>query len=500
MNKIQLYLAHIAICLIFIFANINLAAQHEGELLTCGFPAQDISEWRKDYQANPEKYIGLRSTNDLLVLPLTIHIIGDNSGDGYYDLNDLMVTLCVLNENFADQNIQFITNEIKYHNNTTWYNHENQSVGFSMASATAVSNSINIWIANAAGGAAGYAQLGSNRIWLSKSAIRGSGNSTLTHEMGHALDMLHTFNGWENTTYEEGTQAPPFVSGIPVERVDRSNCALAGDRICDTESDFLGFRWQCNTMGLSNITQIDPRGVEFQSSGSNYMSYSADACTSTFSEEQKDIMRSHILSVKNSMLLNISELPAPAIDPVSVVFPADEGEAHYENVKFSWRTAENADAYRVRMSRFSSFAIRLIDEIVTDTFIVFNGDLDIDRTYYWQVDPISNIDYCAPSSGIQRFRAVSSTGTIDIEGNSFSISPSLLTTQNELYLSSKLSTTMSTNFRVVNVQGQTIWTDNRMLLPGDDRIKLSLPQLSPGMYFLNISNETGQFTFKFIKQ
>lgn len=478
----------------------SLYAQTRDKVLVCGFPAQDISEWRKEYQANKDQYISLRSNNDLLTLPLVIHIIGDSNGDGYYELNDLMVTLCVLNESFADLNVQFIIDDIRYHNNTNWYNHETQSVGFQMAQSTGVSNRINIWIANAAAGALGYAQLGSNRIWVAKSAIRGRNSSTLTHEMGHALDMLHTFNGWESTTYEEGNQAPAFVSGIPVERVDRTNCSIAGDRICDTESDFLGFRWPCNSDGLSSIVQIDPRGVEFQSEGSNYMSYASDVCTSTFSEEQKDIMRSHILSVKNNMLVTSSNIPDPAFEPITEIFPVDNGEAHFENVRLSWRASENAHSYRVQLSRFSSFAIRLIDEVVTDTSFVFNGELDEGRTYFWQVSPISDTDFCAESSGVLRFRAVSSTATIELEGNHFSIAPSLLTASNELFLSSRLSRSMLTDFRVINIQGKTVWSQKHQLHTGTDRIRLGLPQLPAGMYFLNLSNEAGQYSFKFVKQ
>lgn len=92
-----------------------------------------------------------------------------------------------------------------------------------------------------------------------------SGNTTLTHELGHALNLYHTFEGDAN-----GTSCPSNTS-----------CSTQGDRVCDipphirSASDCVAGTNSCDG-GSSKELFIH-----------NYMDYSSDACQSEFTAGQK---------------------------------------------------------------------------------------------------------------------------------------------------------------------------------------------------------------------
>lgn len=92
-----------------------------------------------------------------------------------------------------------------------------------------------------------------------------SGNTTLTHELGHALNLYHTFEGDAN-----GASCPSNTS-----------CSTQGDRVCDipphirSASDCVAGTNSCDG-GSSKELFIH-----------NYMDYSSDACQSEFTAGQK---------------------------------------------------------------------------------------------------------------------------------------------------------------------------------------------------------------------
>lgn len=494
------------IVLLFLFSIDIVSGQDlSSDVKFCGVGSYPINDFQKEFQLNKSDFVDLRSNNDLLILPLTIHIIGQSNGEGYFSLSDLMGTLCELNKNFETLNIQFyIKDQIKYHNNNSWYDHNSFAIGNAMAAVTAVNSTMNIWIANGAAGNAGYATLGGNRIFLSKSSIRGIGNTTLTHEMGHALDLRHTFNGWENRTYEQGTTAPSTVfvnnQSVPVERVDRTNnCNVAADGFCDTEPDYLSFRWTCNGMAMSPILLTDPSGEEFRTPGTNFMSYSNDACAITFSEEQKSYMRAHTLSSKNNLLFS-GTLPDNDPDPIREVYPLDGDEAHFENVRFTWTAHPNAKSYRIQVGRNASFALIEADEIVTDTFFVLNGALTTDRNYFWRITPISDTDFCASPTDVFSFRSIVSTSTIDLEGNSFKLYPTLLQNDQRIFLEGRINQNFDAIIEILSLDGRVLRRQKNFILAGDIKEEIRVGNLSTGVYLVRLSTSRGVHTFKIILQ
>ncbi|MBL7909870.1 MAG: zinc-dependent metalloprotease [Bacteroidia bacterium] len=117
-----------------------------------------------------------------------------------------------------------------------------------------------------------------------------NGNS-LTHENGHSLSLLHTFNGdW---------------AGCPTN----TNCATDGDKCCDTPPHQVG---DCGA-----INPCTPTGV-WDNSKKNYMSYCGTTRT-RFTADQKNRMQAYLLLngpyaiVNNSLSCN-----PPAFTPLLI--------------------------------------------------------------------------------------------------------------------------------------------------------------------------------------
>ncbi len=88
-------------------------------------------------------------------------------------------------------------------------------------------------------------------------------NKTLTHEMGHAFALFHTFQG---------------------DSCNETDCDLMGDRVCDTPPTTLNSN--CNTSACGGTQQVE-----------NYLDYTSQTCKNMFTLGQKDRMR---LSITNS--------------------------------------------------------------------------------------------------------------------------------------------------------------------------------------------------------
>jgi len=88
-------------------------------------------------------------------------------------------------------------------------------------------------------------------------------NRTITHELGHAFALFHTFQGGS---------------------CSESNCAIQGDRVCDTPPTSLNS--SCNSPACGGTQQVE-----------NYMDYTSENCKNMFSQGQKERMR---LAIQNS--------------------------------------------------------------------------------------------------------------------------------------------------------------------------------------------------------
>ncbi|HEY0976688.1 MAG TPA: GEVED domain-containing protein [Flavobacteriales bacterium] len=165
----------------------------------------------------------------------------------------------------------------------------------------------NVWLVGAIDGVAGYATLapahGSavDGIVQEVSEARPSGASIWTHEMGHAMNLFHTFEGDAN-----GTACPVNTA-----------CAMDGDQLCDTPPHIRSSIFTC-TSGGTNSCDGGSANALFEN---NYMDYSG--CTDRFTTQQAARMMLAFETYRGSFLTangNLALVP-PGVPVLSIRTP-----------------------------------------------------------------------------------------------------------------------------------------------------------------------------------
>jgi len=246
-------------------------------------------------------------------VPIQFHIVGDDNGSGYFELTDILVALCELNVKFEPVGFHFyMMNDPNYINNT---NFSEGNSGTTMMSIYNVDNSTNVYFIPNQPGLCGYFSWAGDGVVIAN-GCGNSGNTTITHELGHYFSLPHTFSGWEG--YDAlGTAYPGNV-----EYVDGSNCSSGGDYFCDTPADFLNMRWTC-PYSYDTYKKVDPKGDPYDVDGSLYMSYANDECGTRFSDEQIVTMQYNLVMDRSDLLQN-SDPDDFAISNPKLQYPADE--------------------------------------------------------------------------------------------------------------------------------------------------------------------------------
>ncbi len=108
-----------------------------------------------------------------------------------------------------------------------------------------------------------------------------SGDRTLTHEIGHCLGLLHTFQG------------PFFGGGTGCHSAD---CGANGDFCCDTPPASAS-HWDCPSTynSCTSIPTNDFYGADVFDQWENYMSYAP--CQNMFTQGQYDIVSSNLTDI-----------------------------------------------------------------------------------------------------------------------------------------------------------------------------------------------------------
>ncbi|TVR37357.1 MAG: PKD domain-containing protein, partial [Cryomorphaceae bacterium] len=105
-------------------------------------------------------------------------------------------------------------------------------------------------------------------------------NRTLTHELGHALHLYHTFQG---------------------NNCNESNCNTQGDRVCDTPPTTMNSN--CNNPACGGTQQVN-----------NYLDYTSQTCRNMFTQGQKDRMRAALLGPRAALLNSQACVPVNNLD------------------------------------------------------------------------------------------------------------------------------------------------------------------------------------------
>ena len=309
-------------------------------------------------------------------IPVVFHVLYNTNGSGNIPDARIFEQIDILNQDFAvltNSLIQFhlatedpnggATSGITRTRSRSYYN-DRGSYAANLGWDT--NRYLNIYT-NTAGGNLGYAYVpngggvvgqsfdGVRLLWSSvgyTNAVPYNLGRTGTHEVGHYLGLLHTFNGGCGT----------------------SNCNTSGDLICDTNPESSPNYSACSPSERSTCGSPDPVR--------NYMDYSDDACMDNFSLEQAYRMRCTLENWRVDLTTwegGGGNPPAVASGPS----PSNGSGGASIGTTLGWSSANGATQYDVYFGTSTSPALASSNQGSTS---YSPGTLAYSTTYYWRVD------------------------------------------------------------------------------------------------------------------
>lgn len=517
------FLFFILACLFMSLPNES-KAQHQHINGVCGTSAEDlaaIEERLVRYKATmPDNIANSRETT---FLPLKLHLIADDDGLGRVRIRKVLEQLHQLNIDFADFEAHFyIKDGFNMINNTRAWNDPggvNDPFGAIAVNNNRVSNAMNLFIAknattgNPTEGGTTLAYYSRSDDWLvsRKNQINAS-SGTISHEVGHYFQLLHTFSGWDFQTYaqwrEENPSAnvPSFApgTGIRVENEDRNgacrNCDDAGDRLCDTPPDYnFGFGWGGGCDYTNSV--MDPCGVEVDPMEDNFMSYFLSCSEYQFTDDQKNVMRmdldDRIAAFAGQRKLDVSydpirtEITSPAVH----TFPEDGSVIDFFNVvTLNWQAVEGATHYLIEVDRFNTFDFDEFDFVVEgQTSVTIENVLDDNRVYHWRVIPFNEGYGGAPIADSWSFRTGSNPSAVEEveEIGALTIQPNPVKANQDINIELKATTSFEATISLFNITGQLVTSKAHQFVSGTSNTTLSTDNLSAGLYMMSIQTPDG---------
>lgn len=471
------------------------------DLAPCGTTPESQKALKWDFLADRT------AADTILYVPMTIHNIANDSTGSFFAIGKILDAFDQLNRDYVDAKIHFYIVDILNKRNSAWNNHKTIIEGANMMFANNVPNTFNIYIVTNAAGNCGY-NLPYAGIALDKSCM-GAKDHTWAHELGHGFSLPHPFLGWEGKTYNGSKPTPTrvtydytlfkdsliigktIIDTAWVELVDKSNCAIAADQICDTAPDYISNRWTCGADKKSPLTYKDPNGVPFKVDGTLIMSYSDFACQARFSPLEIAKMRSVLLTGKRKNLLStLSKVPLNA-QPLTLLSPINNATVAPTAITFEWTAAAEAEYYVLQVSRFTSFGT-LEKEIVVNKPIA-TLDLNPGFTYYWRVQPYNSHYANVPWSDRNTLKTGSITSVQQIANlDAISVFPNPLSNNQALQVRSVCAEDMTVKMKLYTLTGQIILEQSVNLPKGENYHTLLTSTIAKGIYLLETTLGAGK--------
>ena len=467
---------------------------------------------------NQANYSTQAAVRDIQYVPIALTAVRNSDGSDGISEAQLLDMMCILNDKFQDQEIQFyLTNPpVNYLDNTGI---NNQPTAFtSEIRAARIPDAINVFVVsniNNQQNAAGYYQspagwTGNDFIVVARNFIYAQ--NVFPHEIGHFFSLLHPFHGWENNAWNladwgnpVATNAPSdpsiFVNPIANELQNGNNCSTAGDRICDTPPDYL-FALHAAQNGCAewSIPVQDPNNMVVNPQENNIMSYFGNCGSHDFTPGQKDAIRIDLMNsperayVRNSFIPNMT-----AINSVPDLISPAEGAvvASSEAVTVAWFPVFEAQYYAVELDLspgFSSPFRKSLFGAASTPNAVFN-DLEPNTEYFWRVRPFTEFTVCTGYSDRGSFRTPAATSVQDLsEITSWTLAPNPLVKEELLKINLTTTVSFSAQIEIYNRLGQKVKEVSKTFTSGNQSFSLDSAGLTSGLYFVSIRGESGQTT------
>lgn len=487
---------------------------------TCGTEVSD--DYLQDvydgvFRQNP---ISIRKTNAGVEIPVQFHLLANPSGTGALRMSDAFELLCKLNDAYNPNDIRFYMHSYPKKILTSSFNINTRSISNALIMQYNEAYVVNIYVGDLSAQSnpgtvlCGYANLpgsgargpvppgGSanhNRGAIVLNVMNNCSNpntsTTLTHEMGHFLSLLHPF---QTTSTSPDASTSEFVARTGAN----SNCNTAGDGLCDTEADYIdlnnGFGWAGCVQSPTNGNIVDFHGAKFQPNPTYYMCYSPDNCQNKFSTQQGQQVDATVsLPPNNNRSRSYLTLyPAPpevTLGAANPLLPAAGATKAANYVPMSWSAVANASSYHLQISNNPQFSVTIFETILNTNAYLYTGNSLINgQTYYWRVKPLTRAYTCAPySPGNRTFRATTPfpTGVEELSEYGLRVFPTLLQNgqQNVQIFFEDLKEDF-TQIQLFDMNGKLLKTQQINSIVKGDLVEFNLENQASGVYFLKIQS------------
>jgi len=488
---------NLLITILFISICLSGFSQNEKRGNWCG--TQFTEEIMERVQASTEKYEQgslVRSRMEYNI-PLTVHNMRNTDGSGGADVFAFIDFMCEVTEFYAEFGVNLYIDEIINHDNTNWTLHNQLGT---ITFLNDVNNTLNIYMfktlpppaSQPNGILCGYYSPYYDVLALNSSACFNA--ATTIHEIGHFFSLPHTFFGLEGT----GNNCGVYVT--EGEKVDGSNCAIEGDRICDTPPDnnALG---GLNCPGGTGCQQYDIDSVAFNPDPTNYMSYFDDSCLDKFTAGQKAVVTDHIETSRQGFLPDTPPNLNPVTEITQLNSPLQDEEKPYDQVGFAWSTVENADIYYFEINRLGNFSPSfIIESRFLSTNQYTSTELSANTLYHWRIIPYNGAAPCPGTEVSSSFKTTDQSVDIeDVTGlESFEVSPNPASNQQSITVTLQSNKSMFGTLNLYNVSGQLLHHQTINVLASDNLYALNVQDLATGLYVVQLDFEEGSVQQKLI--
>lgn len=500
-------------CAFLMTFSINAGAQNTRAV--CGTPANATMDQLLKAKAMLESGF-IKQRGAITYVPVKYHLVARTNQTGRVDETDVLKMHCHLNDVYEDQEIQFFIKdgEFNYINNNVVYDDHVGTQGTIMQ-FNRDGNAMNIFIVNDATPAGGGQSPGTvlgyyspSRDWIVMRIDQVNANSqTLPHEAGHFFGLPHPFNGWESDPFDSGDMGWPIAPAIspngsnPTELQDGSNCANAGDMICDTPPDYNFGLINGNSCIYSGGAK-DPNGVTVNPDETLIMSYFNDNCVNKFSDDQKDIIAANLASADRNFLDNNFAPPGDVVsNDLIAIFPPDGSNAQFSNgeINLDWEDMDGANAYILEFASNQFFSdVRAY--FLNESFATVDGIENL-KKYYWRVRAYNWANTCAANvtSNTVSFTAdmngVSSVNNIDFV-KQFTVYPNPANSGQGINVFVQTRESFDGTVALYNLTGQLVYQMKFNFQHGENIVRLPGNNIEHGVYMVHVKSGSGVLSSK----
>lgn len=297
----------------------------------------------------PEGNCDFPSTRNLYVadanqpiIMIRTHVVVLRNSDGSNPAAspaDVSASMAQLNSDFLPARIQF-EYDWTYYDNTTYRTlGDAEDAGMKCASAVKPESTLNIWVTDISdAGVLGYSYLPWSPNVLqctygcvveqTSGAGFGAGRHVLTHEVGHALGLYHTFHGVSEVPECSGCYESPNDPGAD----------LLGDFCLDTRPTPLNFNCG-DPAGMSPCNGAAWAPTDYR----NYMGYASSSCQTHFSNQQMARMRCWTQQVLDKWIVGVKILADTTFGPTPLAVQFT-GQASRNVTSWLWAFGDGASA------------------------------------------------------------------------------------------------------------------------------------------------------------